>query len=205
MSDSFANDAVAIGGSSTVTAPCVLAVGAVSVTSTLNLTSCASPTNNAAPALDPYRNLPAPAIPAVCKNVPGGNAHINPGKYCGGLSVNNTKTFDPGVYIIDGGDFTLNANAIVNGAGVTFYLTNGATVKFNGNAQMTFSAPTAGTYSGILFYGDRTQPNAIQKFNGTATSSMTGALYFPSQQVQMNGNFSGTNGCLQVVSDTIPP
>ena len=76
MSDSFANDAVAIGGSSTVTAPCVLAVGSVSVSSTLNLTSCASPTNNAAPAKDPYGTLPAPAAVAAgpCKIVPGGNA-----------------------------------------------------------------------------------------------------------------------------------
>jgi hypothetical protein len=32
---------------------------------------------------------------------------------------------------------------------------------------------------------------------------MTGALYFPTQQVQMTGNFSGVNGCQQIVSDTI--
>ena len=86
---------------------------------------------------------------------------------------------------------------------MTFYLTNGATVQFNGNAHVNFSAPTSGTYSGILFFGDRTQPNATQKFNGDNTSSMTGAMYFPSQQVQMSGNFSGQNGCMQVVADTI--
>jgi len=203
MSDSFAMDAVAIGGSSTVTAPCVLAVGQVSVSSTLNLTTCATVTNNSAPAKDPYQNLPAPVIPPQCQNVPGGNAHLQQGRYCGGITINGTKTFDAGTYIIDGGTFKLNANAIVNGAGVTFYLTNGATVQFNGSAHISFSAPTSGTYSGILFFGDRTQPNAIQKFNGDGTSSMTGNIYFPSQQVQMNGNFSGINGCMHVVADTI--
>jgi Flp pilus assembly protein TadG len=203
MSDSFAPDAVAIGGSATVTAPCVLAVGQVSVSATLNLTTCATVTNNSAPAADPYKNLPTPPIPNNCSNVPGGNAPIQPGRYCGGITVNGTKTFKPGVYIIDGGTFKLNANAIVDGAGVTFYLTNGATVQFNGSAHMTFSGPTNGTYSGILFFGDPTQPNAIQKFNGDGTSLMTGAIYFPSQQVEMNGNFTGVNGCLQVIADTI--
>jgi hypothetical protein len=203
MSDSFAFDGVAIGGSSQLTAPCVLSVGGVSVTSTLNLTSCPTPTTNAAPATDPYRNLPDPPIPANCSNVPGGAAPIQPGRYCGGLSVNSNKTFKPGVYVIDGGTFRLNANAIVDGSGLTFYLTNGATVQFNGGAHISFSAPTSGTYSGILFYGDRTQPNATQTFNGDGTSSMTGAIYFPTQHVQMNGNFTGQNGCMQVIADTI--
>lgn len=203
MSDSFAWDGVAIGGSSRLTAPCVLSVGGVDVEATLTLTSCGSPTTNSAPATDPYRNLPAPPIPQNCSNVPGGNAPIQPGRYCGGLSVNSTKTFKPGVYIIDGGTFKMNANAIADGAGVTFYLTNGATVQFNGGAHMNFTAPTSGTYSGILFYGDRTQPNATQSFNGDGTSSMTGAIYFPTQAVQMNGNFTGQNGCMQVIADTI--
>src|SRR5579871_3944050 len=194
MSDSFANDAVAVGGSSHLTAPCVLSVGGVSVQSTLTLTQCATPTTNAPPAVDPYRNLPAPPIPQNCSNVGGGNSPIQPGRYCGGVSINSTKTFKPGVYVLDGGTFKLNANAVVDGSGVTFYLTNGATVQFNGGAQINFSAPTSGTYSGILFYGDRTQPTASQSFNGNGSSTMTGALYFPTQQVQMNGNFTGVNG-----------
>jgi hypothetical protein len=32
---------------------------------------------------------------------------------------------------------------------------------------------------------------------------MTGAVYFPSQEVDFLGNFSGQNGCLQVVADRI--
>src|SRR5262249_13366244 len=151
-------------------------------------------------AKDPYSSLAAPSTAGNCGNVPNGQ-NINPGKYCG-LTINSTKTFKPGTYVISGGSFKLNAQAIVDGAGVFFYLTNGATVDFNGSAPVSFSAPTSGTYSGILFFGDRTQGNAIQKFNGNGTSQMTGALYFPTQQVQLNGNFSGANGCMQVVSDT---
>jgi hypothetical protein len=68
---------------------------------------------------------------------------------------------------------------------------------------VTLSAPTSGNYSGVLFYGDRTGTSASSTFNGTATSLLTGAIYFPRQQVNYLGNFSGKNGCTQVVADTI--
>ena len=207
MSNSFSNDAISVGGNAHLTTPCALAVGSSGThgNGSLTLTSCASPTNNSAAAADPYRNLPAPPIPNNCTNAPNGNQPFSPGRYCGGISINGNgnKTFSPGVYIIDGGTFKLNGNISVSGPGVMFYLTNGATVSFNGNVNLNFSAPTSGTYSGILFFGDRTQPNATQKFNGNAASLMTGAMYFPSQQIQMNGNFSGVNGYEQVIGDTI--
>jgi len=70
------------------------------------------------------------------------------------------------------------------------------------NGTVTMSAPTSGPYSGVLFFGDRSG-TGLNKFNGTATSKMTGAIYFASQDVQYNGNFSGINGCTQVVGKTI--
>jgi len=203
MSNSFANDALAVGGSSDLTVPCVISVGGVAISSTLNETQCATPKIHAGPARDPYDYLPAPPIPGSCTNPPGGAAPLQPGLYCGGLAINTTKTLNPGVYVISGGTFRLNANADITGSGVTFYLTNGATIQFNGNANMNLTAPTSGTYKGILFYGDRTQPNATQSFNGTANSTLTGAIYFPSQRVVKNGDFGGNNGCMKIVADTI--
>lgn len=32
---------------------------------------------------------------------------------------------------------------------------------------------------------------------------MTGAIYFPSQNVKFLGSFTGNNGCMQVIADTI--
>src|SRR4029079_6531710 len=75
---SFAPNAVGFGGSSVTTVPCVLAVGGVSVASTLNLTKYSTPTTNAAPAKDPYANVPAPAVTGPCKTVPPGAAPIQP-------------------------------------------------------------------------------------------------------------------------------
>ena len=85
--------------------------------------------------------------------------------------------------MINGGVLKINANANLTGSGVTFYLTNGATVQINGNSQMNMVAPTTGTYAGLLFYGDRTQATATNTINGNATSLLTGTIYFSSQDV----------------------
>jgi hypothetical protein len=52
-------------------------------------------------------------------------------------------------------------------------------------------------------YGDRDQAMANNIFNGTADSLLTGSLYFPSQLVTHNGNFSGVNGCMRVVAKSV--
>jgi Flp pilus assembly protein TadG len=199
LSDSISPTGFQVGGSATATMPCAMSAGGFSATGGLTLTTCPKPISNGPEAPDPYATLPAPTVPVGCT---GGNGDT-PGHYCGGLTYSGNHTLAPGVYIVDGGTLKINANANLTGAGITFYLTNGATVQMNGNAQVNLSAPTTGTYAGILFYGDRTQPYAIQKINGNASSMMTGAIYFPSQEVDFLGNFSGANGCLQVVADTI--
>jgi hypothetical protein len=200
-SDSISSTGFAVGGSANATMPCALSAGGFNVDSGLHLTDCDATTSNAAVIPDPYRTLPAPPIPNGCTN--GNMSALNPGKYCNGLSINGTTTMSPGIYVISGGTLKINANAVLSGSGVMFYLTNGATVQMNGNATVNLSAPTSGTYSGVLWYGDRTQPYAQQQINGNSASVMTGAIYFPSQEVDYQGNFSGANGCVQVVADTI--
>lgn len=207
MSNSLADDSITIAGSADVTAPCIVSAGGTSVSAELTLTSCAAPMEDMPQAQDPYEDLPEPSTAGACQTVPGGNPHlpktILPGRYCGGLNLSGEIIVSPGVYVVDGGTFRINANSLVTGAGVTFFLTNGATVHFNGSAEIDLSAPTTGTYAGVLMYGDRDQGNAENVFNGTADSNMTGALYFPTQQVTHNGNFSGANGCMRIVSRSI--
>ncbi len=196
------DELLGIGGSSNVTVPCAVSAGGVYDGATLTLTQCTSATQYANAAPDPYASLPAPSISGACTTVPA-TGNLSPGTYCGGLSIKDTRTFNSGTYVIDGGTFQLNANAVVSGTNLLFYLTNGATLSFNGNASINFSANTSGTYSGVLFFGDRTMAMATQTINGTSTSQLTGAIYFPSQTVQWNGNFSGQNGCLQIIADQV--
>ncbi|HRK70033.1 MAG TPA: hypothetical protein PLA85_00485 [Micropepsaceae bacterium] len=157
------------------------------------------------PATDPFKNLAEPSTVGACQTLPNGNGAqtLSPGRYCGGGNLKGTKTFSSGVYVMDGGTFRINANAVVTGSEVVFFLTNGATVDFNGNATITLSAPTTGAYAGILFFSDRDNASASNKFNGTAATSLTGAIYMPSQEVEFLGNFSGNNGCLRIVSYTL--
>lgn len=201
MSNSMASDAAEVNGSASVTAPCLVAVGGVNTDSGLHLTDCAAAVTGSAPARDPFDDVPEPWDGGTCKNDSGATLH--PGRYCGGMNLKKNVTLSPGMYVISGGQLRINAGAVVQGTGVTFFFTNNASANFNGNAKMVLSAPTTGDYAGILFMGADANSNISNTFNGTADSAMTGALYFPSQDVNYLGNFSGNNGCTRVVARTI--
>lgn len=202
MANSQQPAAVYVGGSSRLRTPCIMSAGGVSLNSGATLTSCAAAMTYLPPVADPFRLVAEPTPPTGnCLN--GNGATLNPGKYCG-LSLKGTVNLNPGVYYMNGGDFRVNANALVKGSGVTIYFYNNATLTLNGNATIQLSGPTSGTYKGLLFFGSRTTYNTGDVvMNGTADSLMTGALYFPKQQIRYQGNFSGVNGCTQVVANTI--
>ncbi len=203
MANSIAADAITLQGSAALQVDCLISAGGVSLSNPVT-TVCAAPITQALPAADPFADLPAPVAGNPCQNVNGNKTAqtIQPGTYCGGMNLNGNVTLSPGVYVLQG-NLKINAGAVISGSGVTIYMAGSNTVSMNGNATVTLSAPTSGTYSGMLFYGDRTGTAAQSTFNGTATSLLTGAIYFPKQQVNYLGNFSGESGCTQVVADTI--
>jgi Flp pilus assembly protein TadG len=200
MADSLASDAVNVWGSSTLSTDCVVSGGGVTSNGGLTETACTAPVTNAAPAPDPFKKLPAPSTAGPCAST--GGSTLQPGVYCNGLSLKGDVTLAPGVYVIEN-SLSINAQAHVVGNGVTIYLASGASLSMNGNATVDLSAPTSGTYSGILFFGDRASSGATYSFNGTADSVMTGALYFPTETVSYNGDFAGANGCTQIVADKV--
>lgn len=200
MSDSIASDALNVQGSADVTVPCMYAVGGASLGGTTNLTACPAVETSQPPVGDPYSALVMPTDSGSCKNQ-GNGATLNAGHYCS-LSFKNNVNLNPGVYIVDGGSLSVNANANVSGSGVTFYLENGASVSMNGNSDLQLSAPTTGIYAGFLFIDDRSNTGGIT-INGDSTSSMTGIIYAPDASVSYIGNFAGTNGCTQIVARTI--
>ena len=202
MANSSASDAVTVQGSAKLQTSCIYSAGGVSLTSGATFDECKSAQTNLPVVADPYADLAVPTASGPCRNANG--ATLQAGSYCSGMSLSGTKTLQAGVYVISGGDLKINANANISGSGVVFYLTGGARVSMNGNATVKLSAATSGTYSGILFFGDRTDTGATKNtFNGTASSLLTGAIYFASQNVQFNGNFSGQDGCTQVVGLTV--
>jgi hypothetical protein len=214
MSNSIASDAVLLSGSGDLETDCVNAVGGVVVKvggTELTLTDCNAPRQNMARAPDPYADVPEPDLDGVPCSSPGsgsGVVTVTAGaggvkRFCGGLSLSGDYHFEPGVYVIDGGDFRLNSSTTVTGDDVTFFFTDGAEARFNGTATIDVAAPTTGTYQGIAFMGDRSDTSAEHRFNGTANSLITGAIYTPASRLVLNGDFSGVDGCMQLVGSTI--
>jgi Flp pilus assembly protein TadG len=201
-SNSLADDSVIVAGNAVVETPCLSASGDVSVTSGLTLTECVTSYIHADQAADPYADLTAPPIPGT--TTPGdlkakGTTNISPGRY-NGMTVHNTVNMAPGVYVIDGGTLKINAGAKLTGSGVTFYLTNGATLSWNGGAHIDLSAPTSGPYAGALIFVDRNQAYAEYTINGDSSSKVNGALYAAGGKFKMNGSSTFGGGCTQIVA-----
>jgi hypothetical protein len=203
MSDSVANNAINVWGSATLSAECAVSVGGVTNNGGMTLTGCPAAITNAPRVGDPFAGLATPT-PGPAQTVPSGNGAktLNPGSYSGGMDLKGTVTMNPGTYYVSGGDFKINSNAVVNGSGVMIYLASGSHVSIQGTATVNLQAATSGAYSGVLFFGDRNGTGS-NIFDGTATSHLTGDLYFPSEQVTYQGNYTGINGCTQVIADTV--
>jgi Putative Flp pilus-assembly TadE/G-like len=128
---------------------------------------------------------------------------VSPGTYSsigisgtGGPNGGNKVVFSPGTYIIDGpGGLTIPGNANISGSGVTFYFTGSATINMTGNPAMNLSAPSTGTYAGILMWQDKLDTNTTgPSLGGNSGAQFNGILYFPSDQL----TFYGTNNSVSV-------
>jgi Flp pilus assembly protein TadG len=230
-SDSNAADSFLMSGAAVMSAGCVDAVGHAVTTSQLTLTQCAAARVEAPVVRDPYASVAEPsAIGACSSNVGKTNTQttltptdnqpngVKSMRFCGGAAFKGTVTFNPGLYIIDGGSVTANGNVILCTpplcpppappvplpvpSGVTFYFANGAHLQLGSNASLYLAAPTSGPYSGILFFGSRTSAGAAQQFGGGAVSQLEGAIYMPASDVTFTGN-SPSNGCTQVIGRTV--
>ncbi len=207
--NSSASDAVTVIGSGVVSTPCVSAVGEVSATVGLTMDECKEPIEYADAVDDPFAAVPDPSTSDPCEATnlyagpPGSTYVIDGGRYCGGLDLKRTITMNPGIYVIDGGTFAIQSTAIVDGAGITIYLTNGATVSIAGTADVDLTAPTSGDYAGILFFVDRSEPNATHIFNGSSGSRLDGAIYAASGHVEISGTSTVGGGCTQIVANTV--
>jgi hypothetical protein len=164
------------------------------------------------PIPDPYANLQVPSFSGCYKNNYSGKKGdtIDPGVYCGGMQFNANADvlFNPGVYIVDGGNFTVNGGAKLRGTGVTIILTSSSgswpTATINGGADIDLRPASTGTFAGVLLFGDRAIPVGTSfKFNGGATQYLGGAVYFPTGDVQFSGGAGTSTNCTQLIGDTI--
>jgi len=217
---SCSDDAITVGGSATVDTNSIVACGTVQVPTSLNdvVTEHANLSN-------PFTNVPVPqptdstARTYSCPKK--GSAILSPGVYKGGINAKCNTTFNPGIYVIDGGTLDLtDQKAAVTGLGVMFVLKNGATISLSGqgnsgtiNLSPMESGDFAGTvndaykdtYAGMLFFEDPTGQTTpvTDKIVGNANASIRGTMYLPNSNVTISGNSSTNPMCFQIWSSTI--
>jgi hypothetical protein len=225
LDDNSSNaQALQMNGTFSVTASAVNVVGGIHRNGVTSIT-VPDPSDirtGAKKASDPYADVPVPTPPSggSCTQtvVNGGSKAVEftpvNGQYvfCGGLLINGSGTvkFDPGVYFIKNGSFSVNGTPTITGSGVSFVLVGDTagqigSVNINGGASIVLSAPADGATAGLLFFQDgHASQSGTDSFNGGSAQNFTGALYFPSQSVTFNGsNQVAGAGCTQLVASKI--
>ncbi|MDB5465771.1 MAG: hypothetical protein JWQ46_533, partial [Phenylobacterium sp.] len=217
--NSTSSTALQLNGAATITADSVGLVGGYSLSNNAALNTTNGVHTGQAAIADPYKDVPLPAYSGCDFTggaLPSGAyppvATGRPFVFCNGLSISSgaTVTLNPGTYIIDRGDLTVNGGATLKGQGVTLVFTsstgsNYSTLHINGNATIDLSAPTSGPTQGLALYQDRRAPGGVENvFNGGSTQRIQGAIYFPSQKVTFSGGSSTTTpGCTQLLASEV--
>ena len=134
-------------------------------------------------------------------NTGKGNATLNPGNYIitgnltntgsGGLILgagnytiggnfqstgSSSITLGSGLYII-GGNLQLTGSGPMTGSGITFYTEGSTTLTGSGN--MNLSAPTSGTYNGVLAFQARSDTRTMAITGSRGGDHIKGILYAP--------------------------
>lgn len=178
---------------------------------TSRITNC---TTGGPLAVDPLGALPdytGGSAPSPCTAlVVSGPLTIGPGDYCGITFKNGAAlTMTAGIYYMAGPITAQTPGATISwqGSGVMIYLAspNGQIDLDSNHLTMNLSAPTSGTYKGILFFQARGNTRAANLAkNNSDNMTLSGALYFPSASVAVkNNNGTSSNDCTLIVAQSL--
>lgn len=202
-------EAVTAGGSSNVRASPIAAVGGIDG-SRNNFIQPTTLQPYSAKQQDPLAWVPNPTIPSPCSSpLPSGATLGSNTTYCftsGEVKPSDTTNLGTNnTIIINGGDLDIKGD--INGTNVTIILTSpsgqAGDLKINSGAKLNLTAPDNGPYKGVLFYRDRRASNIEIKINGHASSTLKGALYFPSSDITFAGGAGMNVACLQMVGQIL--
>lgn len=221
--DIFSNTAgtnSAIGrGSASVTANSVGGVGGIQQSNNFTVNAY----RPYSPALaDPFANVTPDPSDMHCTSGTLSNStnwnSLPAGTNCfAALSVGSNKsvtipnTFSGPIYINGGGadvkgTFTCSSCAIVLTNTSTSQTATIGQLTVNASANMNITAPTTGAYKGIAIMQDRratTCTGNCDTINGNSGSIITGAIYFPSQEIWYNGTGTTTATCTMFVAKRV--
>ncbi len=218
--NSPATNALRLVGGATINANAAYVHGNYTTSGQASLNTTAGTYTSAPVAQDPYADVQIPSYSGCNSNnysLTGGKSQtFTPGSsgvwvFCGGFDVkgNSSVTLQPGIYIIDGGSFSIAGGSSVSGSGVTIILTSSSgsgytTASIAGGALVDVTAPNSGSLAGLAFFQDRNAPTSgSDSFTGGATQNVTGAIYFPNQNMTFAGGTTTGAKCTQLVALTL--
>jgi hypothetical protein len=230
--DSISSSAVSASGNASVKAAVVDVHGKVQKSG--NASFGPAPATGAPSISDPLANLPVPVASTLnlasksSVSVSGNSSQtIGPGVYSQiAASGNASLTLQPGVYIIAGGGFTVSGNANVSVSGGSNAITGTGVMLFNAgsgynattgadggsygaitlgaNGTVKLTAPSTGTYGGILLFQDRANAKPLT-FSGNAMQGIFGTIYAPAARLDESGNATvgSTTNPISLIVDTL--
>ncbi len=191
--NSGSSTALSLAGTASVAASSIQIVGGYHNTGSGGITPTPTPAPSVA---DPLAYLPVPSASTNPSTTglmtygavvySSGSHTLYPGIYSEILLEGSASaTLMPGLYVIQGGGVTVEGSASITGSGVVFYNTSNPTTGAFGSfllmSTSTLSAPTSGTYAGVLLFQDRSDTKADEILAGTGNSSaafnLSGTVY----------------------------
>jgi Flp pilus assembly protein TadG len=205
--DSSSASAVSVTNGSQINAPLNI-VGSDSVTGGSQINGTVR--TGVSSVSDPLASIATPSVPSATttpmSGYPGyGSYTMQPGLYSGNVTLGNGGSFTmkPGLYYIQGGSFTVANGASLSGSGVTIYIDNGGGgISFQGGTSTTLSAPTTGTYNGLVYFQNRSSTVAPQFGNGSSVK-LTGTFYAAAAGITLTGGTSYSQLSSQLVINTL--
>jgi Flp pilus assembly protein TadG len=228
--DSTSSSGLVVSGGSTLTADSI----GVAASSESQASSGVTPAYvvNSAPVEDPLASVAEPTVGACTSSTSTGHGYtstggdtISQGTYCGGITVSGGKTLNlnPGTYILLGGGLQVNGSSNLIGSGVTFFNTVWMSgdpsaddvgnanqynpIVFSGGSSTDLTAPTSGTFSGILFFQDRNLPssdlNQQNTVSGGSSAVLQGDIYFSTTPLVFSGGSSSNPEDVTLVAYTL--
>jgi hypothetical protein len=144
---------------------------------------------------DPLAMRPEPAAQSCLETgliIDGGTRTLQPGTYCGGITVKGgaTVTLDPGIYIIKSGPLLVTGGAELRGEYVGFYYTGtGALFNFTQSSTISLSAPKDGMMAGLLMFESRSQStSAVHRIMSDNARVLLGTIYLPRGVLKIDAN-----------------
>lgn len=211
-SNSTSANSASATGSAKVKAQAVSAVGGIQ---TSNNWTVQSYRPYSPPISDPFSGITPDPDEMNCVNSPLNDdtdfSSLPEGTNCfSSLRVNSNKSVTVpanfGPIYINGGGATFQGNFTC--VGCTVILTNKTSsspigqLTANADANVNITAPTSGYYKGIAIMQDRraAASNQKNKINGNSGSVITGAIYFPKQELDYNGTGNTEAVCTMFVT-----